>query len=288
MDNRFAYMRKHLGFSQKDASRIFSTRLDTIKKWDSGKLLVPSSVLDSLADYIVSTNALIDYYCSEREAENQEEPIIEIYLKTFSLDGLLANGLPPSLGWQDHVIGAIIGLLDPIHVYGADTLPESYESDFHWYEHWKVKPKDFVTKKFVVKDEALFAKELKEAVETGQWQVWNDPIAKHYHVGFRTEAVSDVPHVIWIKVAPSNIVGSSNPFLEPTPLEYLEFDDDCTPYIKRNNRAKAPVGLSTGYGDNEIDVHSLAEMIFSALRASFPDEDAMRIACDAKSIEKKV
>ena len=51
MDNRFAYMRKYLGFSQKDASNIFSTRLDTIKKWDSGKLLVPGPVLEELYDF---------------------------------------------------------------------------------------------------------------------------------------------------------------------------------------------------------------------------------------------
>ena len=68
MDNRFAYMRKYLGFSQKDASNIFSTRLDTIKKWDSGKLLVPGPVLEELYDYIRFTNDMVVEFCDERQA----------------------------------------------------------------------------------------------------------------------------------------------------------------------------------------------------------------------------
>jgi len=136
MDNRFAYMRKYLGFSQKDASNIFSTRLDTIKKWDSGKLLVPGPVLEELYDYIRFTNDMVVEFCDERQAEDEDEGIDEIYLRTFTVEGLAEQGLPPSLGWQDQVIGAIIGRLASIHVYGADTLPEHHDPDHHWYEYW--------------------------------------------------------------------------------------------------------------------------------------------------------
>ena len=140
MDNRFAYMRKYLGFSQKDASNIFSTRLDTIKKWDSDKLLVPGPVLEELYDHIRFTNDMVVEFCDEREAEAEDDLIEEIYLRTFTVEDLAERGLPPSLGWQDHVIGAIIGGLASIHVYGADTLPEHYDPDYHWYEYWGLEP----------------------------------------------------------------------------------------------------------------------------------------------------
>ena len=187
MDNRFAYMRKYLGFSQKDASNIFSTRLDTIKKWDSDKLLVPGPVLEELYDHIRFTNDMVVEFCDERQAEDEDEGIDEIYLRTFTVEGLAEQGLPPSLGWQDHVIGAIIGRLASIHVYGADKLPEHHDPDYHWYEYWGLEPVKKPTEFFTIQDEALFANELAKAVEGNQWQVEFDPNENYYLIGFRTE-----------------------------------------------------------------------------------------------------
>jgi len=71
MDNRFAYMRKYLGFSQKE----------------------------ELYDYIRFSNDMVVEFCDERQAEDEDEGIDEIYLRTFTVEGLAEQGLPP---WTKH------------------------------------------------------------------------------------------------------------------------------------------------------------------------------------------
>ena len=278
MDNRFAYMRKYLGFSQKDASNIFSTRLDTIKKWDSDKLLVPGPVLEELYDHIRFTNDMVVEFCDERQAEDEDEGIDEIYLRTFTVEGLAEQGLPPSLGWQDQVIGAIIGRLASIHVYGADTLPEHHDPDYHWYEHWGLEPVKKQTEFFAINDDALFARELAKAMEADQWQVAFDPSENYYLIGFRTKAISKAARHIWIKVVRAGNSKVLDHFAD-NPLRYCDNFGGCTPYIEGPNKSKIPVGFSTGNDVASIDPHTLAETLFAALAASYPTEGAMREAC---------
>ncbi len=278
MDNRFAYMRKYLGFSQKDASKIFSTRLDTIKKWDSDKLVVPGPVLEELYDHIRFTNDMVVEFCDERQAEAEDDLIEEIYLRTFTVEDLAERGLPPSLGWQDHVIGVIIGRLASIHVYGADTLPEHYDPDHHWYEYWGLEPAKKPTEFFAIKEETLFARELAKAIEADQWQVEFDPSENYYLIGFRTKAVSKAARHIWIKVVRAGNSKVLDHFAD-NPLRYSDNFGGCTPYIEGPNKSKIPVGFSSGNDDASIDPHTLAETLFAALATSYPTQGAMREAC---------
>ena len=278
MDNRFAYMRKYLGFSQKDASNIFSTRLDTIKKWDSDKLLVPGPVLEELYDHIRFTNDMVVEFCNERAAEAEDDLIEEIYLRTFTVENLAKRGLPPSLGWQDHVIGAIIGRLASIHVYGADTLPEHHDPDYHWYEYWGLEPVKKPTEFFAIKDDALFASELAKAIEADQWQVDFDPSENYYLIGFRTKAVSKAIRHIWIKVVQAGNSKVLDHFAH-NPLRYSDNFGECTPYIEGPNKSKIPVGFSSNHLILVYYAHTLAETLFAALAASYPTEGAMREAC---------
>jgi hypothetical protein len=279
MDNRFSYMRKYLGFSQKDASNIFSTRLDTIKKWDSDKLLVPGPVLEELYDHIRFTNDMVAEFCDEREAEIQDGHTDEFYLRTFTVEDLAKRGLPPSLGWQDHVIGAIIGRLASIPVYGSDTLPEHYDPDYHWYEYWGLEPVKKPTEFFAIKDEALFANELAKAVEGDFWQVDFDPDENYYLIGFRTTSVSKVTRHIWIRAVRAGRGSELVERFNDEPLRYCDSFGEDAPYIEGPNKTKIPVGFASGHDDDTIDPHTLAETLFTALAASYPTEGAMRTAC---------
>ena len=279
MDNRFAYMRKYLGFSQKDASKIFSTRLDTIKKWDSDKLLVPGPVLEELYNHIRFTNDMVVEFCDERQAEDEDEGIDEIYLRTFTVEGLAEQGLPPSLGWQDHVIGAIIGRLASIHVYGADTLPEHYDPDNHWYEYWGLEPVKKPTDCFAIRDEALLGTELAKAMEADQWQVEFDPNENYYLIGFRTKSVSKATRHIWIKAVRAGRGSELVERFADEPLRYCDSFGEDAPYIEGPNKTKIPVGFASGHDHDTIDPHTLAETLFAALATSYPTEGAMREAC---------
>lgn len=279
MDNRFAYMRKHLGFSQKDASIIFSTRLDTIKKWDSGKLYVPGPVLEELYNHIHCTNDLIDEFCEEIEWEQEDDPSPEIFLQTFTRrEELAERGLPPSLGWQDHVIGAIMGRIAMQNVYGANTLPPHYKPDTEWYEHWALRGNKKKTDYFVVKDEAMLSREIETAIQRNTWDVAFDPKGKYYHIGFRTKSVSNAAHTIWIMLVRAHN-DETDKISENNPLKYYNAFGEDGPYIYRADRTKVPVGLPSGHEDDTVDPHTLAELIFAALSKSYPTEGEMRNAC---------
>lgn len=276
-DNRFGYMRKHLGFSQKDASRIFSTRLDTIKKWDTGKLFIPGPVLEEMFDYISSTRALVSQFVEEIECENEDDPIDEVYLKTFTVDELEHIGLPPSIGWLDNAIGAIIGALPSLHVYGSDQLPDHYDPDFHWHEYWN--PYALTERGgLAVEDEAALLAEIRDQLAKRSVQVAYDPDDHHYHIGFTTKTLGKAERTIWIKACHGGKYADQLEHWHREPPKFCDNDGKSTPYVKMGS-GPVMVGLRTDHSDNVVDAYTLAELIFGEFAAICPTENDLLAMC---------
>jgi hypothetical protein len=285
-DNRFAYIRKHLGISQRDASFIFNTRLDTIKKWDTGKLWTPEAVLDDLYDLVRQTNRVIEDFATEMEARDKTDPISELYLEILDPDQLERLDMPRSSGWLDHVLGAIIGRLATIHVYATTQLPENCEVDLQWHEFWTVFEPTADVGFVAISDEDRFKSDLRRVVQQRAFQVWFDPKDSYYYIGIPTTAINNRQKTVWVKACHGGKYADHFRSTAADELRYHSTDQDDTPYIWKGTEGRETVGFQIRGDDEEIsDSYSLAALIFDHLAETFKTESALREMCRDKSAQ---
>lgn len=291
MDNRFAYMRKHLGISQKEASVIFGTRLDTIKKWDSNRLWVPQSVLEELYDLVRFTRTYTAKMVKKYKAIDAKEGLDELYLHIPDIDVMALHELPQSQGWVDRVIGGLIGDLAMFHVYAAKNIPKHADLGFQWYEFWELEVGQDVAVGFAaVQDEAAFVKDLEQALADESFKVMFSGEDSHYYLGFMTTAIASLGNeaeTVWIKACHG---GRHSEMFSKSDLDirFHAFDDSEVPYILDNDDHRENVGLLLDGGVDKVDCdddksltdcYSLGALIFEKLAARYKTTPALLTAC---------
>ena len=265
VDNRFAFMRKYLGLSQSDAAELFSVRLDTVKKWDNGRLFVPETVLNSLFDISEETVRLIQAIAVEIEDGEEDEVFLHYPGKAILLD----NNMPPSTGWVDHILGGVIAALPTNHVY----VKKDAENDvFMWFDLWEWSAQKHIDR-VTIKDEKQFSRDLARQVKHGTFLVQYDAGHNHYLVGIRTKAANGREIVVWLRVVRGDT--GTNVF-DDNELVYIQHEDSDIPYVEDDNGNQRTVGLGEG---ETSDCFALAELIFVELRARYSTVAGMRNAC---------
>ena len=284
VDNRFAYMRKHLGISQKEASEIFKTRLDTIKKWDSGRLFVPSDVLEEMYDMVRHTHGLIEAAVRHYIEEDEDNDLDEVYLNVPSIEELDDMGMPRSQGWAESVVGAIIGRLPTVHAYGAKVIPAHVEDDYCWYDEWDwVVGESHRYAMISVLDEQRFTQELVDQIAAESFEVRYDPAENVYDIGIKTDTLSNRAKRVWLRVCSSR----SDSLFADEPLTFNPWSNDEYPYVLSASEEKLAVGLAyrnVGEDDPdddtiEGDTTSLAELIFEKLREKYATSGQLAKTC---------
>ncbi len=291
-DNRFAYMRKHLGISQKEASEIFRTRLDTIKKWDNGRLFVPERVLEEMYDLVRQTRKFIAEVVREYTFREEELSLAEIYLQIPDEVTRERFELPKSQGWIDRVIGGVIGDLAQVHAFAAHEIPDSYELDYQWYESWNwvfgepSRDIGLVT----VKDLARLEQDLDALVSEERFEVRYDVADHHYYIGLQTTALGKRTEVVWIKACSAGRM--SEHLTDDHELRFSAHMGDELPFIYDQDERRINVGLQLDAPDPSLDEdeafsdsYSLAELIYSRLSAKYPKTRDLRLVCRRKTKE---